>query len=194
MIQVESEIQDFVSRVTENLPKIDARLALFYAIRNYEYCTDGAYDALGLIRMKRGNCLAKSDLMIKSLKALGYDAQRIRYLYELPNSPSEVESLPSKDDIHSAARLKKNNNWIFVDATHDPLLSNELVVSHWDGINSTELCYIPKGPIWVEGEHDREINQELSRIGKMYEALDTSPSYMTAFNAWLNTLRRQHIP
>jgi hypothetical protein len=33
MIQVEMEIRDFVGEVTEDLPKFDARLAVFYQMR-----------------------------------------------------------------------------------------------------------------------------------------------------------------
>lgn len=193
MIRMEKEILDFVDRITNGLPDIEARLALFQAIRDFEYCTDGAFDAVGLIRVARGNCLAKSDLLVKSFKALGYEAQRIRYLYELPSSPVEVELLPSKDDIHSAVRLKLGSKWIFIDATHDPSLNSQLTVSNWDGINSTQFCYQPKGPIWVEGEHDQEIQREISRIGKLYEMSDTSHGYMTVFNMWLNYLRTQDI-
>jgi hypothetical protein len=43
----------------------------------------------------RGDCLAKSALLLELFHRAGYSTRRIRWLYLLPDQPAEVRHLPS---------------------------------------------------------------------------------------------------
>ncbi|MFI7708470.1 transglutaminase domain-containing protein [Nonomuraea sp. NPDC049480] len=120
---------------------MDARaeqIALFLAVRNLPYATDGAHDAKTLMTVGRGDCLAKSAYLIKGFQALGYQARRIRWPYHLPDRPAEGQLLPSRQDVHTAVEVLIDGRWTLVNATHDPpLAAAGLAVAEWDGIADT---------------------------------------------------------
>ncbi|MEV4571524.1 transglutaminase domain-containing protein [Nonomuraea sp. NPDC049419] len=99
------------------------RIALFLAVRNVPYATDGAHDAETLMTIGRGDCLAKSAYLIEGLRTLGHQVRRVRWLYHLPDRPAEVQLLPSGEDVHAAAKVLVDGRWVLVDATHDPPLA-----------------------------------------------------------------------
>lgn len=97
-----------------------ARRALFVAVRDLPYATDAASDAAALVRLGRGNCLAKADLLARGFRLLGHAARRVRWCYHLPAQPPAVALLPSRDDVHTAVEVRLAGRWVLVDATHDP--------------------------------------------------------------------------
>ena len=80
---------------------------------------------------------------------------------------------------------------MLVDATNDPPLARGgLTVAGWDGISATEPNYLPSGPIWREGEDDREILAALADIVARYETIPAGADrYLPAFNEYLGLLR-----
>ena len=99
-------------------------MALFEAIRDLPYATDGAHDDAGPARRGRGDCLA----------LLGCATRRVRWRCHLPDQPPAAALLPSREDIHSAAEVWIGGRWVLIDATHDPpLVRGGLTVADWDG-------------------------------------------------------------
>lgn len=189
-------IVQFVQRATCGVDGRAARCALFTAVRNLPYATNGASDAVELVRMGRGNCLAKADLLLQGFQLLGYGARRVRWRYQLPEQPPEVALLPSRDDIHTAVEVQLGGRWILVDATHDPpLVRGDFIVNTWDGERPTAPAYQPQGPVWREGEDAAAIAGALAVIDAQYRGWSPAhagadrPSYGQAFNAWLEQLR-----
>ncbi|GAA3654690.1 hypothetical protein GCM10022224_017130 [Nonomuraea antimicrobica] len=162
------------------------RIALFLAVRDVPYATDGAHDAETLMVVGRGDCLAKSAYLIGALRALGYPARRVRWLYHLPDRPAEVRLLPSREDVHSAAEALIDGRWTLVDATHDPpLAAAGLAVAEWDGITDTVPAYEPRGPLWRPGDGPEPV----PNAGVPESRVDGGRSYQAAFNRWLRDIR-----
>lgn len=189
-------IARFMSEAIGDADGTTARRALFYAVRDLPYATNAASGAADLLRLGRGNCLAKADLLARGFHILDHDARRVRWCYRLPPYPPEVAQLPSRDDIHTAVEVLLRGRWVLVDATHDPPLARGgLVVSDWDGEHATAPAYAPRGPIWREGADDAEIAAAVAALTAAYRAWAASgrpvasPSYGAAFNAWLGRLR-----
>ncbi|MFD3978244.1 hypothetical protein ACFWR6_06625 [Streptomyces griseus] len=164
-------------------PAVQAeRIALFTAVRNVPYGTDGAHTADDLFRTNRGDCLAKADALARGFTRLGYQVRRVRWPYLLPPQPPEVALLPSRRDVHTATEVLLHGSWALVDATHDPALSAlGLTVSEWDGQGSTAPAYPPTGPTWRAGSDSEK---------PMVDALPSPEArlrYRTAFNRWLAT-------
>lgn len=170
--------------------RVDAcaeRIALFLAVRDVPYATDGAHDAETLMAFGRGDCLAKSAYLIKGLRALGYQARRVRWLYHLPDRPAEVRLLPSREDAHSAAEALIDGRWTLVDATHDPpLAAAGLAVAVWDGVTDTVPAYEPRGPLWRPGDGPEPVPNAGS--GATADA-EGGGRYQKAFNRWLREVR-----
>lgn len=184
-------IADFVATVTRGQTGVEARVALFDAVRNCAYATDSAHDAPALVRTHRGDCLAKSDLLRCGIALLGLHAERVRWLYYLPDQPPEVSLLPTRLDLHSAVEVIIGERRCLVDATHDPPLRNlGLTVSAWDGYGSTLPAYPPASHIWREGEDTHAIDEALRLIQEPYQQHPvTSHDYQLAFNLWLDRAR-----
>ncbi|MEV0623687.1 transglutaminase family protein [Nonomuraea sp. NPDC050404] len=163
------------------------RIALFLAVRNVPYATDGAHDADTLMTLGRGDCLAKSAYLIEGFRALGYQARRVRWLYHLPDRPAEVRLLPSREDVHSAVEVLIEGRWTLVDATHDPpLAAAGLTVAEWDGITDTIPAYEPRGPLWRPGDGPEPV----PNAGVDENAVvDRGNRYQKAFNRWLREVR-----
>ncbi|MGP3912993.1 transglutaminase domain-containing protein [Nonomuraea sp. 10N515B] len=164
------------------------RIALFLAVRNVPYATDGAHDASTLMTFGRGDCLAKSAYLIEGFLALGYQARRVRWLYHLPDQPTEVWLLPSREDVHSAAEVLINGRWTLVDATHDPpLAAAGLAVAEWDGIADTVPAYVPCGPLWRPGDGPEPVpNADTTATD-----VDSGDRYQKAYNRWLSEVRAE---
>ncbi|MFC4016208.1 transglutaminase domain-containing protein [Nonomuraea purpurea] len=163
------------------------RIALFIAVREVPYGTDGAHDAATLMTLGCGDCLAKSAYLIEGFRALGYPARRVRWLYHLPDQPAEVRLLPSRQDVHSAAEALIDGRWTLVDATHDPpLAAAGLAVAEWDGITDTVPAYEPRGPLWRQGDGPEPVpNVDVNET----VGVDSGDSYQKAFNWWLREVR-----
>ncbi|MEV0615658.1 transglutaminase family protein [Nonomuraea sp. NPDC050404] len=160
---------------------------MFLAVRNVPYATDGAHDADTLMTLGRGDCLAKSAYLIEGLRALGYPARRVRWLYHLPDRPAEVRLLPSREDVHSAAEVLIDGRWALVDATHDPpLAAAGLAVGVWDGSTDTVPAYEPRGPLWRAGDGPEPMPN--ADVSERTDA-DSDNRYQTAFNRWLHEIR-----
>ncbi|WP_170223021.1 transglutaminase domain-containing protein [Nonomuraea turkmeniaca] len=164
------------------------RIALFLAVRNVPYATDGAHDAEALMGVGRGDCLAKAAYLIGGFRALGYQARRVRWLYYLPDQPAEVWTLVSREDVHTASEVLIEGKWRLVDATHDPALAAAgLVVAEWDGLTDTVPAYEPQGPLWRPGD-----GPEPRPNADVDEADDAGGgAYQEAFNRWLRAVRAE---
>ena len=189
-------IAQFVAVAAGRARGAAARRAVFTAVRDLPYATNAAADAAALVRLGRGNCLAKADLLTRGLRLLGGEARRVRWRYQLPLRPPEVDLLPSRDDIHTAVEVAIEGHWVLVDATHDPPLARGgFIISNWDGEHPTPPAYEPHGPIWREGADDAAITAALAAIAAQYQgrvatpAATAGPMYLSAFNAWLEQLR-----
>lgn len=182
----------FVRTAISGLSGRHARVALFYTVRNLPYATDAASDAPMLVRLRRGNCLAKADLLTQAFALLKYQTRMVRWLYRLPDAPAEVAALPSHDDIHTAVEILIEGQWQLIDATHDPSLGCVgFVVSEWDGIHSTLPGYVPRGPLWHVGVDNDAIAEAVEAIAARYtdEANARAATYRVAFNNWLDAVR-----
>lgn len=184
-------VEGFVRAAVGSATDAAARRRLFVAVHDLAYGTDSASDAVTLVRQRRGNCLAKSDLLQQGFRRLGYQARRVRWRYELPPQPPEVALLPSRSDVHTAVEILVGNLWILVDGTHDPPLARGgLVVAEWDGFSPTQPNCAPVGPTWREGIDDAAIAAAICEISGLYrESDDRARVYLPAFNAWLDRLR-----
>lgn len=189
-------IAHFVAAAVGSARGAAARRAVFVAVRGLPYATNAAADAATLVRLGRGNCLAKADLLTRGLRLLGDDVRRVRWRYQLPAWPPEVGLLPSRDDIHTAVEVAIAGHWVLVDATHDPPLARGgFVVSDWDGEHPTPPAYEPRGPIWRDGLDGAAIATALAAIAAQYQGGAAAPAatagatYLSAFNAWLEQLR-----
>lgn len=192
----EVQVARFVRAAARGASGPAARGALFTAVRDLPYATNAAADAAALVRLGRGNCLAKANLLAQGLRLLACDARRVRWRYHLPAQPPEVALLPSRDDIHTAVEVNVGGRWLLVDATHDPPLARGgLVVGDWDGERPTALAYEPRGPVWREGADGAAIAAALAAIAVQYQGWAAAPTaaagqtYLNAFNAWLEQLR-----
>jgi transglutaminase-like putative cysteine protease len=161
------------------------RLRLFEWVRAVPYATDGAHDAEHLLAVGRGDCLAKADFLLREFPLLGYPARRVRWLYLLPEQPTEVHQLVSRRDVHSAVEILLAGVWVLVDATHDPALARAgLTVACWDGWTDTLPAYPPLGAIWRPGNGPEPVPND-GRPGPD----PAGPGYRVAFNRWLRSVR-----
>lgn len=187
----------FVRAAISGVTGRSARIALFYAVRNLAYATDAASDARTLARLRRGNCLAKADLLAQAFTQLGYRTRAVRWLYRLPDAPVEVALLPTRDDIHTAVDVFLDGQWRLVDATHDPPLETiGFVVNNWDGTHATLPGHAGRGPVWHVGEDDNAIAAASEAIAARYtpEMTVRAGEYRVAFNRWLDAARANDQP
>ena len=66
-----SMVVAFVQQVARGEADQCARQRIFYAVRDMAYSTDAAHDGLSLNQLKRGDCVAKSDLLGQAMRLLG---------------------------------------------------------------------------------------------------------------------------
>jgi transglutaminase-like putative cysteine protease len=186
-----SEIDAFVRVVTGGSRDRDARQRLFWAIREFPYATDAAHDAASLLIRRRGDCLAKSDLLACAFSAIDIPVRRVRWLYELPGQPPEVARLPTRLDVHTAVQAQVDGRWRLVDPTHDSALGAlALTVAEWDGIGDTVPAYEPAGPMWRETEDAAQIRGAIDGIDVAYGSCAREALlYRRAFNSWLDRAR-----
>jgi len=192
----QAQIAQFVAAAVGSARDAAARRAVFVAVRDLPYATNAAADAIALIHLRRGNCLAKADLLARGLRLLGADARRVRWRYQLPGRPPEVGLLPTRDDMHTAIEVDIAGHWALVDATHDPPPARGgFVINDWDGAHPTRPAYEPHGPIWREGPDDAAIAAAIAAITARYQGRAAAPAanagatYLHAFNTWLEQLR-----
>ena len=184
-------VERFIDEVAVGQDDCARRAALFLAVRDLPYATDSASDAAELIALGRGNCLAKADLLSHGFRRMGVEVRMVKWRYELPPKPPEVALLPVSYDIHTAVEVAVGGVWVLVDATNDPpLASGGLTVAGWDGTSATVPNYVPSGPIWREGEDDRDIAAALADIVARYDAIPAGADrYLSAFNEYLESIR-----
>jgi hypothetical protein len=164
------------------------RIQLFRLVRGIPYGTDGAHTGADLLRVGRGDCLAKSAYLVAGFQSLGYQARRVRWLYELPPWPAEVNLLPSREDVHSATEVLIDGRWVLVDATIDPrLASTGLTISDWDGRTDTGTAFPPIGPVWRPGDGPEPRADWASGSATPNPAAGSR--YQTAFNSVLERAR-----
>lgn len=167
----------------------DGAVGLFTRVRDLPYATDGAHDADSLMRVGRGDCLAKSAYLIREFRNMGIPVRRTRWLYHLPPHPAEVALLPSREDVHTALEVRIEVEWVLVDATHDPGLAHAglAVAEGWDGSTSTVPAYPPTGPVWREGDTTPEPTPNA------WQPSASNPVagriYQVSFNQWLRAVR-----
>lgn len=167
-------------------------VAAFDQVRGLPYAIDAAHDADSLDALARGDCLAKSDLLARRLRRLGFRVRMVRWLYLLPDVVPETRELPSRLDMHRAVEVWSRRGWILVDATHDPALARAgLTVTEWDGISSTQAAYPPVGPLWVEGRDSDEIANGLARVRRWVDACPplVLERWREAYIRWLDQAR-----
>lgn len=156
-----------------------------------EYALDGAHDEPSLLRLRRGDCLAKSELLAQLLSECGLRTRLVRWRYELPAVVPEIDILPARIDLHRAVQVRRaSGDWIVVDPTHDVgLRAGGLAVGEWDGLASTVRAYELDGPVLIEGEHDTEIADWTRRC---------DPAVLTAWResyiCWLRCTRQAECP
>jgi len=114
-------------------------------VRDLPYAIDGAHDADGLLVHLRGDCLAKSELLMLAAWELGIPARYVCWLYLLPDVVREVGDLPSRLDAHRAVQMRVSGRWMLADATHHPgLRHTALMVNDWvagqDTITGPPTC------------------------------------------------------
>lgn len=166
------------------------RSSLFNTVRDMPYATNAAHDALQLLEIGRGNCLAKSELLATALASLGCEVRFVRWKYTLPRLPGVV-TLPVPFDLHRAVEVKLEASWVLVDATHDSRLASHLRVTDWDGTQSTEPAYDPIGELMRVGVDDEAISAAAAQIHAALGHLDSEQidSYRAEFNAALEQIR-----
>ena len=163
-----------------------------------EYALDGAHDERSLRRLRRGDCLAKSELLAQLLSECGLRTRLVRWRYQLPAVVPEIAMLPARIDLHRAVQVRRSSgDWIVVDPTHDVgLRAGGLAVGEWDGLASTVPAYEMDGPVLVEGEHDTEIAAVLHEIEDWTSRCD--PAALTAWResyiCWLRRTRQAEFP
>jgi hypothetical protein len=81
---------------------------------------------------------------------------------------------------HLALKIKRNNKWIYVDATWDPKLEKAgfPVTKNWDGKSNTKFAFPPKQIIELKKAPPKQIKRPENR--EFYEAL----------NKWLKSQRK----
>lgn len=167
-------------------------VAIFEEVRGFPYAIDAAHDADALVELGAGDCLAKSDLLARRLRRLGFSVRLVRWLYLLPDVVPEVGELPSRLDLHRAVDVWRGGEWILADATHDPPLAGSgLTVAEWDYPKGTPAAYPAIGPRWVEGRDSREIAAGLARIKRWVDACPPPvlARWREAYIRWLAGVR-----
>jgi hypothetical protein len=160
-------VEAFVAEAVEQYPGIAPVVSCFYAVRDLPYALDGSHDGLDLLVQRRGDCLAKSELLAMALaaKALGIPARYVRWRYLIPEAVPEVAELPSRVDLHRAVQLLVGGKWVLVDSTHHPGLRNtRLLVSEWDGQHDTQPGYRPLGPALIESLAPAAVRQACEEV------------------------------
>lgn len=158
------------------------------------YATDAAFDAVGLRERGRGNCVAKASLLAEDLVALGMTTRLVSWEYELPVLLDVQRTLRFGTDVHTATQVQLGDEWLLVDATHDPALARlGLAVSQWDGRTSTGGAYSTLGP-WFP--HDdaaamARLEQVSERIGREVAETDADvvQQYLRELNALFESAR-----
>jgi transglutaminase-like putative cysteine protease len=164
----------------------------FEEIRDLPYAIDAAHDAAALERLGAGDCLAKSERLAARFEAAGAPARLVRWRYELPAVVPEALELPSRLDVHRAVQVRLGDEWVLVDATHDPALAaGGLTVATWDGAGPTAPAYPMIGPLLVEAEDRAELDAALAEVRAWLDACDPAllAAWRTAYARWLRSLR-----
>lgn len=122
----------------------------YIRVRDLPYATDAAHDAPGLLRLGRGDCVAKANLLATSLRACHADVRFVSWEYRLPRLVPSVEMLAFDTDVHTSVQVRIAGAWVLADPTHDgPLAALDLTVGSWDGVSDTAPAYPPTGPVLV---------------------------------------------
>ena len=134
-----TRVDNFISNLLRISDPLEARVAAFTQIRNIRYClVSGESTAELMLERGAGDCRAKTELLMRTFKVLGYPARSIRIKYQLLNYPEEVRFIPGQVDYHHTCQIYLNDSWLIVDPTYDPELSKgNFIVNIWDGLTAT---------------------------------------------------------
>jgi len=181
-------VEAFIKRAEAHRPHSMPVVACFYAVRDLPYALDGANNADELLAQGRGDCVAKSELMMLAAGELGIMTRYVCWLYLLPDVVPEAAELPSRLDVHRTVQLRIGGTWVLADATHHPgLRRTGLAVSDWDGRHDTQPGHPPVGAVIVE-----QVEQDAARQARELAHLWTSSCptrvlarWRSAYIAWL---------
>ena len=181
-------VEAFVRRAVARRPDSMPVVACFCAVRDLPYALDGAHDAGGLLVQGRGDCVAKSELLMLAARELGTAARYVCWLYLLPDVVPEVAELPSRLDVHRAVQVRTGGSWVLADATHHPgLRRTGLRVNDWDGRLDTQPGYPPVGPVIVEDAEQDAAVQARQQV-QLWTARcppQVLATWRSAYIAWL---------
>lgn len=180
---VQAFVADAVGRYTHVAPVVSS----FYAVRDLPYALDGAHDGVSLLRHGRGDCLAKSDLMMMAAGELGVPCRFVRWRYLLPEVVPEAAALPSRVDVHRTVQLKVGGSWLLAGPTHHRgLRQTALTVSDWDGEHDTDPGYLPVGPLMIERVEPEAVRDALEEV-RLWTAScpGALAAWRAAYSAWL---------
>jgi transglutaminase-like putative cysteine protease len=180
-------VQECVADAVRRYGNVAPVVSCFYAVRDLPYALDGAHDGVSLLRHRRGDCLAKSDLMMMASAELGVPCRFVRWQYLLPEVVPEAAALPSRVDVHRTVQLKVGGSWLLADPTHHPgLRQTALTVSDWDGEHDTDPGYPPVGPLMIERIEPAAVRDVLEEV-RLWTASCPAEvaAWRTAYSAWL---------
>ncbi|OGP90011.1 MAG: hypothetical protein A2156_01430 [Deltaproteobacteria bacterium RBG_16_48_10] len=176
-------------------------VAVFYKIRNIPYMLypdlmNSWQGTLDMVKRNCGSCSPKHILMARIFKNLNLEARLVTFPFLWHEQailyPDELNKLLPKLPIsyHVACQIRRDDQWLNVDATFDPpLKKGGFVMNDWDGRNSTEVSLVCRGEIVHRVEEER-----IEYVAEMRKCIpegqkEIEATFHQKLNGWFRRLR-----
>ncbi len=179
-----------------------ARISVFEHVRDIVYAVvpelrnfDSGPE--GLLAGMRGSCTPKHFLLGRLFERMDLEIRYVTYPYSWDDAdiayPAEIRRLAAKlpTEYHLACKAKIEGNWVLIDATWDPALSEVgfPVNEQWDGRSDTKLAVKAIDEIVHESSMEREAYvREKKAVWTEQQRVETGV-FIAELNHWLEAVR-----
>jgi hypothetical protein len=172
----------------------DARIAIYYKIRNIPYAVipelNDPRQYVRILDFKRGSCTPKHFLLCDMYRKMGLEVLYAVYPFRWGDFgtiyPPELQELAEAMPVsyHLACKADINGNLVLVDATLDPALEKLglPINKRWDGFTDTLLAVNPCG-------EEQLYHPSEACFMEPQKIDEKSSAFYTALNSWLETIR-----
>lgn len=178
----------------KNLPEGQKIVKLFEIVRDIPYGDVQPRSPENCWKQKKGPCSTKNIVLYDLYKALGVPVQKWMCSFQYNQSrkfSNEMNYLLKKPVVvlHTFIKIKRNNKWVVVDATHDLGLEKAgiQVQKNWDGFSDTLLAV---KPIKFFRVRDTEEKKAEFYSNESKEDRERRKKFMALFFKWVDSLRK----
>ncbi len=186
-------ICEISKELVDGLSKVEGRIAIFEFVRDFEYRIGNwrPNHPEDIIARRLGDCRHKADLLEALLKCAGYEARKVRVIFDwadLPVPPDILKIRGISKGIHDAVEVYLEDRWVYLDATWSIGMKSAgfPVTEDWDGNSSTRQ--VTTGAVQIiESSAEQDLTLLHWKYKVPWPVRSKNLEFVQSLNAWLQT-------